>query len=1058
MNNDDKGLPLSPSLMDIESNIKRMECFYFHKLRFYLFNTCTFFLFFPFYKWFLCFRMLFFSRCELDEGTHILVTTKDDSWKFALIIRYYSTDNTKFLFWEFQYLRYYFNKTHIEELNFDYHKTFTELKNYQFTSKQHQWIKLIHGENILKVSFHFLQKMLIKELINPFYIFQIIIIAYWFYDGYILYSWIIIILTIISIVESVIDLFKLIVSLRKINNSVAPIEVKFSDADDYSLLLNSDIVPGIRCRILNPMCVNFDCILLKGKCHVQEAAVTGNTLIKLKTEVPFLRDGKTVYNILHHHQHTIYAGSVIEEIETSCEVLVINTGFYTLYGRLIRNMLYPINVKYLQYKDALWYVPFLGLICIIGFSICIPTFVKDKLTLWEILGILFDFITLSIPPILPAAMSVGSSMAIRRLKESEIYCVSPAKIVIAGKVSMICVDLQGTLIEEAQTFIGYHLIDEGTKLGEFKKVREIETYKSNANKTKAEFLYGLATCHMLTLHKGEVIGLKQEKEVFVRTKAKLIDLKDNHLEIDIQGVKAQIIRRQHNKVKSLLSVLVHYEGEEYRIYAKGNLNDLEEISKTNDIFKDYKEVIENYESKCHRVIGLCSKQVTIEDIDQDWNLLLKDMDLLGVLVLKLSIHENAVHMIEELKHSAIPCILFSEETPETSIAIAKKLKLIEPQEQLLINKSSRDLEANYSLQYTKSNDMQDIELYIDRNKNLAGNKLISNRLETRMTTLCDKEATKTLLTQMSFTSSLKFIKQAKVFSNLKGDSTQLIATLANCKESVMMVGSPYTEYGALSKSDVGILLSTTHQHCVFASLTCPKNYLMGIPLIIAEGRAALITSYECFKWMAISSIIQFSSIAILRCYSLTMTNEQFLYVDLILILPLAYTMSWSRPRKKLTPKQPSSSLLSSSVLVSVIGQIIIQVLAQILMFFILTNESSSCFAKGLNSNSPQCLEVTGIFHFTNIQYLATVLTYTRGDPFREAIYRNEWFAINVVLGIVISYCLILLDSNYLKWFGVAHMENIVKMKIMIGSIVNFAITYFFELTIKGFVKLCWNKN
>ena len=144
-----------------------------------------------------------------------------------------------------------------------------------------------------------------------------------------------------------------------------------------------------------------------------------------------------------------------------------------------------------------------------------------------------------------------------------------------------------------------------------------------------------------------------------------------------------------------------------------------------------------------------------------------------------------------------------------------------------------------------------------------------------------------------------------------------------------MIGAPSTEYGALSKSDVGVLISPSKQVCVIASLTYSKEDVKGIPLIISEGRASLVTSYECFKWMAISSIIQFATTVILYYNSLSLTDGQYLYVDLLLVGSLAFTMSWSRPSKGLTKEQPSSSLLSASVLISVSGQMIIQLLSQV---------------------------------------------------------------------------------------------------------------------------------
>ena len=56
-----------------------------------------------------------------------------------------------------------------------------------------------------------------------------------------------------------------------------------------------------------------------------------------------------------------------------------------------------------------------------------------------------DLISISVPPGLPASMSVGIAYSINRLKSSGIYCISPDKIILGGRVNLICFDKTGTL-------------------------------------------------------------------------------------------------------------------------------------------------------------------------------------------------------------------------------------------------------------------------------------------------------------------------------------------------------------------------------------------------------------------------------------------------------------------------------------------------------------------------------------------------------------------------------------------------------------------------------------
>ena len=51
-----------------------------------------------------------------------------------------------------------------------------------------------------------------------------------------------------------------------------------------------------------------------------------------------------------------------------------------------------------------------------------------------------DIVTIAVPPALPAAMTVGSIYAQSRLKKEGIFCISPQRINLCGKLNCICFD------------------------------------------------------------------------------------------------------------------------------------------------------------------------------------------------------------------------------------------------------------------------------------------------------------------------------------------------------------------------------------------------------------------------------------------------------------------------------------------------------------------------------------------------------------------------------------------------------------------------------------------
>lgn len=66
-------------------------------------------------------------------------------------------------------------------------------------------------------------------------------------------------------------------------------------------------------------------------------------------------------------------------------------------------------------------------------------------------------------------------------------------------------------------------------------------------------------------------------------------------------------------------------------------------------------------------------------------------------------------------------------------------------------------------------------------------------------------------------------------------------------------------------------------------------------------------------------MIQFSSVTILYQINSNLSDNEFLYIDLFVIIPLAFLMGYTRAYNKLTKYVPGSSLVSFPILMSVIG-------------------------------------------------------------------------------------------------------------------------------------------
>ncbi len=121
--------------------------------------------------------------------------------------------------------------------------------------------------------------------------------------------------------------------------------------------------------------------------------------------------------------------------------MVVRTGFETAKGELVRSILYPKPMKGFRfYADAMKFVLLLFLFAAAGMAYVIYLYIKRGADLSKILLRSFDVITVVVPPALPAAMTVGTVYAQNRLKKQGVFCISPQRINVCGKLKLFCFD------------------------------------------------------------------------------------------------------------------------------------------------------------------------------------------------------------------------------------------------------------------------------------------------------------------------------------------------------------------------------------------------------------------------------------------------------------------------------------------------------------------------------------------------------------------------------------------------------------------------------------------
>ena len=124
-------------------------------------------------------------------------------------------------------------------------------------------------------------------------------------------------------------------------------------------------------------------------------------------------------------------------------------------------------------------------------------------------------ITVVVPPALPATLSIGTSFAISRLRKVGIFCISPSRVNVSGKVNVCCFDKTGTLTEDGLDILGVRALERN--LQRFGELIE-DIHDLPYTNDKASFLHAMATCHSLKSVGGSIIGDPLDVKMFEFTK------------------------------------------------------------------------------------------------------------------------------------------------------------------------------------------------------------------------------------------------------------------------------------------------------------------------------------------------------------------------------------------------------------------------------------------------------------------------------------------------------------------------------------------------------------
>ncbi|KAI1131950.1 hypothetical protein F5Y10DRAFT_26423 [Nemania abortiva] len=938
----------------------------------------------------------------------------------------------------------------------------------------------VFGANLIDIEQKSIPQLLVDEVFHPFYIFQIASLILWSVDEYYYYAICIFVMSAASIIATLVETRATMRRLRDISRFECDVRVLRNGF--WANVSSSDLVPGDVYEISDPSLTQFpsDSILLSGDCIVNESMLTGESVPVSK--IPAVDDTLQIMNLgastisPEAARHFLFCGTKIirarrpadnRDDEAVALAMVVRTGFNTTKGSLVRSMLFPKPSGFKFYRDSFRYISVMGCIALLGFVVSFINFVRLGLAWHVIIVRALDLITIVVPPALPATLTIGTNFALSRLKKKQIFCISPQRVNVGGKLDVMCFDKTGTLTEDGLDVLGVRLVSRSTKhfSDVVSKSSELVPYSSLISGPGDKYdvhraaLFTMATCHSLRSVDGELVGDPLDLKMFEFTgwlfeegtqgggdqeddehgglspsiaRPPVVPLYDTDEYANINGTNAPLelgVLRSFEFVSQLrrASVIVRGFGQQRGdIYVKGAPECMRDICRPESFPDDYDELLSYYTHKGYRVIACATRHMKklswVKSQKMKREEVEADLEFVGFIIFENKLKPTTAAVLKELNQSNIGSIMVTGDNILTAISVARNCGLVDRNAHCFVphfaEGNSRD--PNARLQWESIDDaayqldsrsllplpapaQRDASLPYDitnlKNYSLA----VSGDVFRWIIDFAPNEVMQ------------KMLVRGKIFARMSPDEKhELVEKLQSIGYCCGFCGDGANDCGALKAADVGISLSEA-EASVAAPFTSRVFDIRCVPDVIREGRAALVTSFSCFKYMSLYSAIQFTSVSFLYASASNLGDFQFLFIDVLLILPIAIFMGWSGPYPVLSKKRPTANLVSRKVLTPLLGQMIICILIQAASFLIV-REQEWYIPPYVNREKPNVKnsENTALFLMSCFEYVFIGIVLNAGKPFRQPMTQNYPFMTTIVLALAIVMYMVFAPAHWLR--------------------------------------------